>query len=368
MGRFNTLPKEIILETLTGLPTESVICCKLVCKLWRDLVHDSSFSKMHLNHLNSVDDDYGKLSFIIMSRNQEMIKLYYIEYDDDTLFSKKTRMNLIPPFGKYSFVGSYNGLICFNKWCTFYDYSYRGPACICNPITREYIMLPNIQGYDPWTGFGYIPSTNEYKVVRISDDGVIQVYTLGSGNGWRNVGEMDLVKPPFSGVVANGALHWLNHHQGTLFAFDLKDEKFSELTPPSCLTPNAHPDYACRLRVLGDFLSVIYYRDHDSCVDIWLSKKNEDNNELSWSKEFTIESCMPLYFEFMKSGKILCYGSGNIYNYDPKASSARPKIDVSFGKCTISQAIRHMNTLVSLKVLGEKNAKKMDSGRRASSS
>ncbi|XP_026377813.1 F-box protein At3g07870-like [Papaver somniferum] len=244
----------------------------------------------------------------------------------------------------YSFDGSCNGLMCFNESFEEDD------VYICNPATREYIVLPKFEGKDMLdllTGFGYIPSTNQYKVVRIHNTerdpnvGIIQVYTLGSGIGWRNAGTIDIkCVPRCTGAFANGALHWVAF-DGTIIVFHLADEKCSELHSPPRLI-GTHCRY---VGVLGGFLSVTYYR-YPRGVDIWLLKKNEDNADLSWSKEFSFDSYIPQPFGIIKSGRLLCYEQHKIYCYDLETSSV--KMDVSFGKF-ISEAIPHKNTLFSLK-------------------
>ncbi|XP_026415613.1 F-box protein At3g07870-like [Papaver somniferum] len=383
MVRFNILPKDIMIEILIRLPTQSVLKCKLVSKQWRDLIHHPSFSQLHLNYLNHSDAhaDAGKLNYIFSTMGIEK-QFYYTEYDDEnfhetTPFSRQTRIKLDPPFIDNYILSSCDGLICFNARCNKEEFYYE-PAYICNPITREYIILPKLEEehmIDLLFGFGYNSSTNEYKVVRIYNSkrepnvGIIQVYTLGSGNGWRNVGKMNMdIKHlgQCAGAFANEALHWVDQERNIILAFHLTDEKFSELPPPPpCLTRAGVPYLVLGLGVLGDFLSATFYFNAGDC-NMWLLKKNKDTDtDLSWSKEFSFDSYIHLPFDFMKSGRLLCCGRGKIVSYDPKASSA--EMDVSFGK-SISAAIPHKNTLVSLKVLGEKDTKTMESGESTSSS
>ncbi|XP_026423547.1 uncharacterized protein LOC113319518 [Papaver somniferum] len=132
MEMFDNLPKDIILDILTRLPTETVLDSKLVCKPWRDVVHLPPFSQIHLDRLK------------------------YAANDSD------------------------------------YEGKYR------------------------WYGFGCVVSTNEYKVVRMyesggdSNVGIIQVYTLGSGIGWRNAGTLDINMKYVrrgNGAFAGEALH-----------------------------------------------------------------------------------------------------------------------------------------------------------------
>ncbi|XP_026420260.1 F-box/LRR-repeat protein At2g43260-like [Papaver somniferum] len=374
MGNFNMLPYEIMFDIFIRLPIESVLECKLVSKPWRDLVRHPSLAQMHLNHLN----DSGKLSCIFYSHVQGLKTFYYSEYDDnrhEAPFNRRTRMNLSSPFDDYYFNGSCNGLICFDaslrdeigQW-------HFGPAHICNPITREYVILPRFKESSWWTGFGHIPSSNGYKVVRIYNSkkrnlneeigiGVFQVYTLGSVSGWRNVGTTNIRMKRFShsaAMFANGALFW-KHNNGTtctILAFHLADEKLSQLPPPPPYLTQTDDSYiSIKLGVLGDFLSATHYYDSGDC-DIWLLKKNEDNDDFNWIKVFSLDNEISRPFEFTKSGRLLCYGKSKIYySYDPKASSA--KIDISSGK-SICEAIPHKNTLISLKVLGEMDTKTME--------
>ncbi|XP_026419274.1 F-box protein At3g07870-like [Papaver somniferum] len=269
------LPSDIILDTLSRLPAENVLDCKLVSKPWRNLIHRPSFSQIHFNrHLDS-----GKSSFIFLNRQPEreqgLNEFYYSEYDEnchESPFHRNTRINISPPLVKYSFAASCNGLLLFNA--TVKDEGGQvscEPAYICNPITRECITLPRSKGQYMWTGFGYIPSTNEYKVVRIHNSGrrsiyeeivvgIIQVYTLGSVSGWRDVGTIHIIMQYLvrtcDGVFANGALHWVNvHHEGnTIFAFRLADEKLTVLpSPPPCLTFADVLYMSMRLWVLGNY-------------------------------------------------------------------------------------------------------------------
>ncbi|KAI3923323.1 hypothetical protein MKW98_026916 [Papaver atlanticum] len=58
-------PTEILSDILNRLPTESVLECKLVCKIWKNLIQHSSFPQMHLarlNHPDSIDSEVGFFS------------------------------------------------------------------------------------------------------------------------------------------------------------------------------------------------------------------------------------------------------------------------------------------------------------------
>ncbi|XP_026449675.1 F-box protein At3g07870-like [Papaver somniferum] len=268
MGNFNMLPSDIVLDILSRLPTESILECKFVSKPWKNVVKHPSFSLKHLNHLNAFDS--GKLSFIF----RDPQPYPYTEYDESLNRLKTTRINFIPPTENCCILGSCNGLICFFAW--FKD--HYSPAYICNPITREYVVLPEVNVRYMLTGFGYIPSTNEYKVVSVCNQkgdqkfGNVQVYTLGSGIGWRNLGSIEIkisyVSQP--GEFANGAIYWVDKEEGTIHAFDLAVEEIRIIPSPRAGIP--------KLQAVEDFLCAAY--KYDGGCDTWVLKKDEKNQDV----------------------------------------------------------------------------------------
>ncbi|KAK4483844.1 hypothetical protein RD792_011051 [Penstemon davidsonii] len=120
---------------------------------------------------------------------------------------------------------SVNGLICFHEYINELDAFY-----ICNPITREYITLPQPNGNTMYPnivtyGLGVSSVTSQYKVVRIFHEPLYSieresnlrnlkveciVYTLGTGS-WRSIepGESyEYGTRTFVGAFLNGNLHW----------------------------------------------------------------------------------------------------------------------------------------------------------------
>ncbi|XP_026377801.1 putative F-box protein At1g76830 [Papaver somniferum] len=282
-------------------------------------------------------------------------------------------------------LGSFNGLICIRDEP---DVS----LCICNPMTKEYVILPE-PGKNPgrnWSsGFGYLASTNEYKVVTLYREDKdpwtlnVMVYTLGSGNGWRNVAKLDiktnLVVSTRQGVFLNGALYWVKVRLGVIVVFDLVNEKFlKQLPPPAFPQP---PDYcnwtAHAVGVLGGLLvysatcSKPRYHSQNAgnrFYDIWLSRKGINNYDikdqekkyqpLGWTKEFRLNDDNVL--EFTKSGGVLSYSSHYLNIYNPNTSTSKMLVDFSTEQ--FCQVFPHKNTLLSLKEMGEKDTKIMESG------
>ncbi|XP_026420487.1 putative F-box protein At1g60370 [Papaver somniferum] len=303
MRKLSALPPEMLLEILSRLPTESVLECKLVCKPWRILVYHPSFSQIHLSHLA----DHGKFTFLILcyQLNEEKRQTFYNhEYNENHHEKYKplhriTRFNINPPFKRYTIIGSYNGLICLSA---SYDRapSVYQPAYICNPITKEYIILPEFNrvryptAYYNHGGFGYLCETNEYKVLRIvqlwgkSNPECVDVYTLGSSNGWRNVGELPSYVCNFinHGVFLSGTLYWITS-TGKIVAFNMADERFYELqTLPS------HKSCSFGIRVLGGYLWCSARNILTKMTYVWVLKKRgkkgnqnvmEHEEHVSWT-------------------------------------------------------------------------------------
>ncbi|XP_026420584.1 putative F-box protein At1g19160 [Papaver somniferum] len=380
MEYFKSLPDDITLEILTRLPAESVLESKLVCKNWRSLVsHHPLFSRMHLQYVNHPSDP-GNLGFLVRDHDfddldqVQGLTLWYLDYNDK-LESKPvqriTRFNFTPPPRHFWVVGSVHGLICLG----------RGPSfLICNPITREYVLLPEIKrdqdegidiDFSCMSGFCYVSSTNEYKVIRIDADmnpSIVHIYTLGSGNGWRKLGNN------FSSEWCHfhwndAALYWLDDELKMIGTFDFVEEKFGEFISPPPLPPDSEW-FCCHLGVLDGSLYFIGNVDliEDDIHDSWLFKpKNNDNamkkgdghRALGWSQEFKVEKTRLL--EVAKS----C-GAFNLYwyhlsSYNIKASTSKMLVDFKQRNCKL---IPHKNTLVSLKEFGELDTKTMETVER----
>ncbi|XP_026454367.1 F-box protein At3g07870-like isoform X2 [Papaver somniferum] len=383
MGYFQHLPEEIILDILNRLPTETVLECKSVCRTRRSLIRHPTFSKTHLHHLNHSTVESDKLGFIVLTiiigGGRGIENCQYFEYNENhESIDRIERLNFDLPFGwDTRILGSSNGLICLSRRLKE-DKTY-----ICNPITREYLMLPEIVKRvgmgDGAKGFGYVPSTNEYKAVTIvsyyqGKFGETYIYTLGSGNGWRNLGEFNFRSRAYQwghGIFVNGALYWWDHLLKMIVNFDLAEEKFCEhLSPPAPILSNSDFNDFFRPCVLdGCLCFAINLRDNGAtCWDVWLLKKKDDNHgikerdrhqSLGWSKVFRIAGALGWnLFAVTKSYSVLTYVCNSIKINEPEASTSKAVVDF---KEYYDQVFPHENTLVSLKELGEEDTKIMES-------
>ncbi|XP_026400283.1 F-box protein At3g07870-like [Papaver somniferum] len=425
------LPEEITLNIFTRLPADLVLDCKLVRKTWRNFVklfHSKTtyFAYQHLwrhcgrgliqqheqlHNLYHNDFDSAKLSFVFWNRDAQALD--YMEYHeegesnrDKQLANYYTRkINFKFPLEAYEFVGTCNGLICISVKTAHVSYREEPepkPALyICNPITKEFISLPGLginkekldknDGVHIVHGFGYDPQTNKYKVVRVLYFGVdyknsfkgshVEVYTLGSGCGWRSAGETNyFVDPSFgaASICVNGALHWILGRTPKIVVFDLADEKFHLLPAPPGVP------YCGKLFVMKGCLCLgEAYRKLGQYWkwDLWYLKNNEEESSSSscqegehyysfwsWRKEFrtlgTIDFkesyCEP--FAITNKGEVLLFANylGDISLHNPETNTATPKqIRNFFEYCSpgMEMPIPHINSFVSLNALGAENVR-----------
>ncbi|KAJ9551603.1 hypothetical protein OSB04_015648 [Centaurea solstitialis] len=323
------ITSRVDMDILSRLPVKTIIHCKLVCKKWLNLVSDSSFVNLHLSRSPTGFVILQKVGFIV---NQEVIKypgiLKWVEIEDkvdhhrlhyETIFD----LNMVPGF-KYSLVdqiGSVNGLIFLPL--VSYDNTF-----ICNPVTREIIIIPSPKYYkQDFTilayGFGVGSLTGEYKVVRtlrrsirsndnekcwIGFEFQADVYTLGTGQ-WRSLGRIPykLYGLDYAAVL-NDHCHWIVSDRDApekICTFDLNKETFQLFASPS----GGSPYYLTSLAVLKGCLCKC--DAYDSQITIWVMK--EYGNKESWHKEVVITealSCRPLLvkmspIEGLKDGTIV---------------------------------------------------------------
>ncbi|XP_026397712.1 F-box protein At3g07870-like [Papaver somniferum] len=357
-----------------------------------------------------------------MFQNQR-VQLIHLEYDETNDNEQQLRISKMnhplisrvhyrcmifgddAPFWKIKslIIGSSNGLICLSiptdgKFGAFSD-----PLYICNPVTREYILLPICnekcqQGRNVF-GFGYNDKTNEYKVVRIyyeseehTEPGQVQVYTLGAGTGWRNKGEIAYASQTNNshspGMNADGEVYWLHQgmprtergksNTGRVVAFSLANEMFRLLptppyytTLPSCLKMAVFVYY--QIQVLGGCLCFIHKKGYDT-INVWSFKKRNDccscssNEKEEDSSNWSLAAAVHLqrgdlveFFDLTKNGEILYWDDKRTpLSYDPRTASIKELLNDDTAGLDVFETIRHENSFVSLKALGEENVDMFD--------
>ncbi|KAJ9536583.1 LOW QUALITY PROTEIN: hypothetical protein OSB04_un000232 [Centaurea solstitialis] len=350
------LPAELTMDILSRLPVKTIIHCKRVCKKWRNLVSDSSFVNLHLSrsptcliiHHNPVIyvnaksymNDYG-----IIPNNPGISK--WVEIEDkvdhhhlhyDRLLSLDLR-NWAPiqQYTQMRQVGSVNGLICLLRYFSEHHNTY-----ICNPVTREYMILlgrfpQEMVMRDSFMVLGSL--SGEYKVVWSFQTEVVgngyaarpsvlkaEVYTLGTGH-WRSLGPVPVTCwhntfHQFYGPFLNNHCHWIAS-DNEICTFDLDKETF-QLLP-------SRPPPVKSIWINGESLAILKgclckLDTYHSELTIWVMKEYGIKN--SWHREVVIrrEICVtpwPLYGPIhliagLKDGCILMLCRDKLCVYDPQ--------------------------------------------------
>ncbi|KAM0834040.1 hypothetical protein ACQ4PT_063860 [Festuca glaucescens] len=187
-----------------------------------------------------------------------------------------------------------HGLVLLYRWPWHGHY-------VCNPSTGALSPLPDskmpFRMCDRYTlpntvvncvsyGLGYDPAAKEHKVVRVFylDEGgsaapvtACEIFSIGGSQAcahWRPAAQrapICTMRPSTPAVFFSGRLHFLQReHGGCIITFDVHDETFGSLMPPSDSGPH---NVTFQLTVLDGCLCLQYYGDDDvqdtSSLYIW---------------------------------------------------------------------------------------------------
>lgn len=333
------LTEDLVAEILSRIPIKTISRWKCVCKRWHKILSEPYFANLHLSRLPAglITSRHNTKEYAIFSLAELDDKPGHHGIHHEPLMSFDP---LLSDYGHWKLCGSVNGLICL------WRYHY---ACICNPITREYIVLSNPEYIKttPTYGFGLVKSSNEYKVVCFYEEftskkhlakSLCEVYTLGTGK-WRNLGQVSFLVNCGShgrqfvsgnlywfgstdGIFVRGNLHWLVYDQKAtnherVCTFDLEKEVFQLSASPQ---PGDNVGYRT-LGMLGECLCICDSMLGSEYV-IWVMK--DYGKKESWSKEIVIQHDSPSMkhllihpIKVFKDGSILLLTYWSLFTYDP---------------------------------------------------
>ncbi|XP_061344288.1 F-box/kelch-repeat protein At3g23880-like [Gastrolobium bilobum] len=299
-----TLPDDVIEEILLRLPVKSLVRFKCVCKSWFSLISKPQFAKSHFDL--AVAPTHRLLTDY--KRNRSLVGSIEIDAGDSAL------LHLAVPYppscsvyrNKFEILGSCRGFILLG-------YHKNDNLMLWNPSTgaqKPILRSHNYYSERALYGFGYDASTDDYSIIMIfsGDRASWETYTIVffslKTNSWTRIGNIDFpywVTPKRyrSGVLLNGALHWLIFSKGqpispVIIAFDLKERSLSEIPVPCKVFIPVFYDN-CHLAVIGGCLSLCcwpIYSDSDSDSDsdakikIWMME--EYKVQSSWTESINL--------------------------------------------------------------------------------
>lgn len=238
---FTYLPPEITINILSRLPIRATMSCSCVSRSWLDLIKTPEFDKYRLSQsvpgIAVFEGETPPMPYKIYEFVDEVDPLDSVHYYNVAFNFSFPHSELIH--------SSVHGLLFL------FDHNVRPHKLfICNPITRDYIKLPDphlafffkphphkLPPPPPPTpqypssskresqldtfGFGVSKMSGQYKVVRVYHERLhnqglglnqpeCQVYTLGTGS-WRSIEASGGLKYECNSVGAflNGSFHWL---------------------------------------------------------------------------------------------------------------------------------------------------------------
>lgn len=294
-----------------------------------DLIETPDFISKHLRTQVTLVPATSLLTNIPVAGDYEILLICYDGFDND-------RVNLDFPFldrrnnggtwvydGPLSILGTCNGLVCIH-------YSRVGyPLILCNPSTRKFQEIwgaewnwfdGNRRTMQVSFGFGFHPSVNDYKLIRIvlyfdthfRKNLRADLYVM-STNTWTKI---DVNKPSlffgeineweeYASAVLNGVFYWparvgVPTDQVVVMSFDMGDEVFRKIRTPVCLD-RTWDETNWQFVELNDKLALVVCFDAKD-FDVWVLNENES----SWTNQVKVGS-LPRIASIMSNGEVGFY-------------------------------------------------------------
>jgi F-box interacting protein len=233
------IPTELVLEILVRLPWTSLRRLRLVCRTWRDLVHDRTTEMKQCR---------DAVPLIVTTES------VYVLDDQGSSNSKAVTPRELWPgrttacniYKNMEVVGACNGVLCL---CD--DARPGGAITLLNPVTADILALPPIpcagvfrrhntrrpgRSWHQAYSFGYHHATGQYKVVHVpcffKTKETLHVFTLGEAS-WREVPVPDARCRLDAGLVSvSGATYWVTEgSKEKIMAFDHRSEQVRSTKP-----------------------------------------------------------------------------------------------------------------------------------------
>ncbi|GLT42058.1 hypothetical protein SLA2020_160800 [Shorea laevis] len=295
-----SFPRDVTDDILQFLPVKSLVRFKLVCSSWCSLISSPKFRKTHFNWAYQKPKLSTHKALLSTKSSGFMLLDPRTPFGDNGDSMVHLGFPLEREEGHLRIVGSCNGLVCLVL-------DGKRDFFLWNPSTGDCKKLPDAcspPGDRYVHGFGYDSSSDDYKVVLVSNYVHTRTFELGTlghieskvaifslrRNSWRIFEEPNKVihklfrwdYDSFPGsTFLNGAIHWVNTR--TIIAFDLAKETSHQFPAPS-YRPGF---FKMGLGVLGGCLCLIYGCFHDPYpFELWVMK--EYGVGASWMKQCSL--------------------------------------------------------------------------------
>ncbi|KAL8039714.1 hypothetical protein ABFX02_10G054200 [Erythranthe guttata] len=299
------LPRDLVIEILTRLPSKDLCRLRCVSQSWRSLLtRDADFMSRHVELSKQkplllvrryISDGTGEL-------NNSKITVELTSMDLRGEVTDKFTRVIDGAVHAFVTCGPLS-ILC----CMFSMY-------VCNPSIQQVARVPfrsNTRLYN--VGFGYLPATKQYKIVHMFCRSLVgngkmgcEIFSFGTQTGvgsgsWRTIGDC-----PFSAwtdeypVCVNGIIYWAlssGWKDKSILSLDLEREEFSSISYPT--HESKKYSFLEYIGLMGS-LCVVGFSAEASTMDIWMlkgNKKKKKNNE-NWAVEYSI-NLYPLCPKFL---------------------------------------------------------------------
>ncbi|KAL5726244.1 hypothetical protein ACHQM5_009299 [Ranunculus cassubicifolius] len=357
----NSLPIELVIEILSRLPVLHLWSLRFVSKSWFNLItRNPNFAKFNYDHFTKLNNNPSILG--LDHKNNVYLATDYTCCDE--------AIRLVSVLCQYYVAGICDGLICL-------VHKDNKEVCIVNPVMKEFSTVlcspfpaNRFPGYVKCIvfSFGFDQCSKKYKLVRTCCESYypkkeyhseISVYTLGVDSTWRVIEDdvkVGLDSRPESILVVNGVLHWLAKRPGSsvrglIGGFDLKDEVFREVPPPSSLDMN-DSRWKRGILELGGALS-IFWRTNWSDCEIWMMEEYGVVNSWTRKYRFRLEAARQYLRTHalgitLDGGVLLIQNSEDLIMYDPETNSFA---NLKGFKFRLSRAYPYYASLISPRLI-----------------
>lgn len=285
------LPRDLVIAILSRLPAKDLCKLRCVSKSWNVLLsHDIEFIVQHIQWWKQkpmllvrkyLSDGTGEPS-------KTKITIEFTSIDVHGEVMDKFKKQIDGPVHTFISCGPLSLLCCM--------YS----LYVCNPSIHKIVRVPfpsNSRLYN--TGFGFLPASNDYKIVHMFCDSAVgngkmgcDIFSFRTGEGvssgsWRRIRDC-----PSSAWIdeyllcINGTIYWAiscGWKEKSILSLDLKSEEFSTISYP---THESKIEYSFLEHIgLVGSLCVVGFSAEALRMDVWMLK---DKRKKKWSMEHSI--------------------------------------------------------------------------------
>ncbi|KAI3746244.1 hypothetical protein L6452_08668 [Arctium lappa] len=306
---------ELIGEIFQRLPPKSLFRFRSLSKAWCSRIASPDFISKHgsARNLQKV-----LIKHTTYCQGRPTGDLYTLHLEDRLPLSEYKGITPVEfPNKDFNIIGSCNGILCVfgvDKLITLWNPSIRRKLTV---PSHQYYFQDSFEGFNVY-GFGFDPTTEDYKIVWISNlrSRKSLVYTINTGL-WCAITSpiTTFCEVKSCPCFVNGALHWVvgNNLHSYILTFDLSTHIFGRISLPK-------PGWeTTQLAIINGSLAVISCKVDNSWI--WVRKKYDTVTSWSFflkSDGYPYEGIIERVLQMTTNGDFVFYTSHEGYKvYNP---------------------------------------------------